>query len=256
MKVEILKDLYMVASGRQHYTCPANCNIYLLDGGKELVLIDAGAGVYMKSLFDSIRNHGYNPEDITLLINTHVHWDHTRGDRKVQDISGCKIAVHEAGVDTLTSGECVPPIDLGCQPVKVEMPLKDGDVIDTGKYQLQILHTPGESPDHICILMEHSGKKVLFSGDMVQTYSEDFMGSTNSETDMSIYRKSVERLNDLKVDILLPGHGLVMVEYAYENIEHLLKILSGKWRGFIPYPQPFQSTRWSIGKHPEWLDLD
>jgi len=55
MKLEILKDVYLVAAGRYYYTHPLNSNVYLIVGEKELALIDSGAG-FDDSVLESIKN--------------------------------------------------------------------------------------------------------------------------------------------------------------------------------------------------------
>lgn len=242
MKCEILKDIYLVAGGRYNFTHPLNCNVYLIDGGKELALIDSGAGLD-SSLINSIQELGFNPKNISFVINTHSHWDHARGNKDIKEISKCKIAIHEHGVNVLENGPW--PYNLKFDPVRVDLKLKDGDEISVGSYKLQVIHTPGHTLDSICILLRHEEKKVLFSGDTVQAWGG--LGVTSAQTDFTLYKKSVERIASLKVDVLLPGHGIFILSNAYEHVDFLLEKISGVWEDFILFPHPLLArlrSRW------------
>ena len=49
---------------------------YLLTGGNELAIVDPGPGNVVDSLLDAIREAGFEPEDVTHILATHVHLDH------------------------------------------------------------------------------------------------------------------------------------------------------------------------------------
>lgn len=255
MKAEILKDMYWVAGGRFHYTSPTNANLYLIDGGKELALIDAGSGIQFEFLLESLWNHGFDPKDISLLIITHAHWDHARGAKKMKDLSNCKIAAHELAVDNIEKGDywdMVPP-----QPVKVDIALHDGDNIDLGNYGLQVIHVPGHTPEDICLLMMHSGKKVLFSGDSIKAFGN--LGAISAKLgnlgNLNIYRKSIEKIKVLEVDVLLPGHGVFILADACEQINFLLDKMSKMNVEFVSPQKAFESCKWEYRQHQEWSKL-
>ncbi|MEM1601485.1 MAG: MBL fold metallo-hydrolase [Sulfolobales archaeon] len=231
MKCEILKDIYLVAAGRFYYTHPANSNTYLVIGSKELALIDAGAG-FDDSILKSIHELGFNPKEITKIILTHSHWDHAGGAKSLKEYTGAEIAIHEAGVKVLEEG--LWPYKARFKPVKVDTPLKDGDIISVEPYKLQVLYTPGHSRDSVCLLLEHPEGKVLFSGDTVKSWGN--IGVTNYETDFKEYKRSLERLSQLKIDVLLPGHEVFVVSNAFEHINLALELISKTWEGFITFP--------------------
>jgi len=237
-RLEILKDVYLVAGGRYNYTNPLNCNVYLIDGGKELALIDSGAGLD-SSVVNSIKSLGFNPKDITLIINTHSHWDHARGNKEIKEVSKCKIAIHESGVDVIEKGPW--PYNLKFEPVHVDLRLKDGDIISIGPYDLQVIYTPGHTPDGICLLTTMEKKKVLFSGDTAQAWG--ILGVTNAYTDFKAYKQSIEKIADLKADVLLPGHGIFILSNAYEHIDFLVDKISCIWEDFILFPHPLYSRQ-------------
>jgi glyoxylase-like metal-dependent hydrolase (beta-lactamase superfamily II) len=81
----------------------------------------------------------------------------------------------------------------------------DGDVIEIGHYRLQCLSTPGHTQGHVCLFDEN--KRVLFSGDHIlydiTPHIESWAYKVNSLRD---YLNSLDKVYDLPVDIVLPGH--------------------------------------------------
>lgn len=75
---------------------------------------------------------------ITHVIDTHVHADHYSGGRALAEKCGGVYCLHEANV-----GRVNFPFE----------PLKDGQRIDVGNVCIDVLHTPGHTPDSICLLV-------------------------------------------------------------------------------------------------------
>lgn len=83
------------------------------------------------------------------IIETHPHADFVSSHLELHELTGAPVYVHSlVGV------------------AYNHIALNDGDSIEIGKIKLTALHTPGHSPDSICILLEHEGKqKAVFTGD-------------------------------------------------------------------------------------------
>ncbi len=75
---------------------------------------------------------------ITHVIDTHVHADHYSGGRRLAEMLGTSYCLHES--------------DLGKVKFDFE-PLRDGQKLDLGNVQVEVLHTPGHTPDSICLLV-------------------------------------------------------------------------------------------------------
>ena len=73
---------------------------------------------------------------ITHMIDTHVHADHRSGGRELAHRTGAQYCLHE-------SADVAIPFT----------PLRDGDDIELGNTHLKVLHTPGHSPESICLLV-------------------------------------------------------------------------------------------------------
>ncbi|MBT7953017.1 MAG: hydroxyacylglutathione hydrolase [Gammaproteobacteria bacterium] len=88
--------------------------------------------------------------EITQVLNTHEHGDHTGGNQAVIDATGAKLLAHENARDSIDG------MDVG---------LKAGDVIKIGKsVELEALDTPGHTMSHICLLSQ-TDTPALFCGD-------------------------------------------------------------------------------------------
>ena len=87
---------------------------------------------------------------ITQLLNTHEHHDHTGGNAAIVAATGAKLIAHHR------SGSKIAGVDRGVQA---------GDVIKVGKtVELECLDTPGHTMCHICLLA-HTEQPALFGGD-------------------------------------------------------------------------------------------
>jgi hydroxyacylglutathione hydrolase len=236
-----------------------NCNIYAIVGSRETALIDTGCGFDVPALLESIRSHGLELPQITLALLTHTHWDHARGAAAVKRATGCRIAVHRAGRETLEHGPWLElgtgrPSPVSFAPVEVSEVFDDNDEIDLGGRVLRVLHTPGHSDDSVCFELElEEGTRILFSGDTVSAAGKP--GITTAENDFRVYRDSVERLAERPIDALLPGHGIFVLEAAYEHVRYLVERLNSKWvdPAAVPYPAPFDSGAWYFRNNPELL---
>src|SRR5512135_1421011 len=75
---------------------------------------------------------------INYVIDTHVHADHYSGGKKLASMVGAPYSLHESNKGR----------------VKFEFdPLSNGQLLDIGNVAVKVLHTPGHTPDSICLLV-------------------------------------------------------------------------------------------------------
>jgi glyoxylase-like metal-dependent hydrolase (beta-lactamase superfamily II) len=95
--------------------------------------------------------------------------------------------------------------------------LADGDVLGAGDARLEVLHTPGHTPDHLCFLLPAEG--ALFPGDHVMGWSTSVIAPP--EGHLPSYQRSLERLLALPgLRVLYPAHGPA-VTAPYERMREL-----------------------------------
>lgn len=124
---------------------------------KEALVIDPASD--HERILSEAKKGGYR---IRYIVNTHSHVDHTMGNRRMKDLTGAEILIHEEEAYSLInqspymlsmfSADPSPPADFT---------LRDGDVIEIGEVSLKVIHTPGHSPGSICLY--HDG--IVFTGD-------------------------------------------------------------------------------------------
>ncbi len=139
--------------------------------------------------------------EITQVLNTHEHPDHTGGNRAVIDATGARLLAHANARDK------IPGIDRG---------LGAGDVIRVGRtVELECLDTPGHTMSHICLL-SHTDQPSLFCGDTL--FNAGAGNCHHGGHPNELYRTFVEQLARLPDDTrVYPGH-----EYFANNLRFTL----------------------------------
>jgi glyoxylase-like metal-dependent hydrolase (beta-lactamase superfamily II) len=201
-------------------------NMYLVRGERN-ILIDTGiTPAPQRDLLPVLKKHNLTLSDISVVLNTHGHPDHTGGNAAIKAAGGAEICIHKAEQAFLTDDRArifdlysAPVFEaMGGDPMAekrmflamagpVQVPdriVEDGDVIDAGDgIKLKIIHLPGHSDGSIGIFWEEEG--VLFSGDAVAGLHIGG-GKIPIILDISAYKKSLQRLKGLPVSSLLCGH--------------------------------------------------
>ncbi|MHA1233000.1 MAG: MBL fold metallo-hydrolase [Candidatus Helarchaeota archaeon] len=138
---------------------------YLIVGKKKKVLIDASGKSEGRRIAKKVLKLGFKPD---ILIITHSHWDHAGGISSIiKKIPDIEIMVHEAGAGALSDpndfnkwfSDYTPQLE----PITEINRLKDGEIIDIGDIELEIISTPGHTNCSICIFDRKN--KTLFTGD-------------------------------------------------------------------------------------------
>ena len=144
------------------------------------------------------KNKGWN---ITQVVNTHEHGDHTGGNKQVVAATGAKLLAHANAKGT------IPDIDRG---------LGAGDIIKVGKtVELESLDTPGHTMSHVCLL-SHSNTPALFCGDTLFNAGAGNCHSGGHPAEL--YQTFTGQLAVLPEETLVyPGH-----DYIANNLEFTL----------------------------------
>lgn len=215
--VECIHHDTFVISEYQHWE---ETHCYVLIGSVSALLIDTGLGV--TKLLPVVRSLTKLPIIVAL---THTHWDHIGGLHEFQTIM-----VHEEEASWI-SGNFPLPLEVVKQNLMKEpcrMPssfqeqayqiyalgyskqLKDQDVIDLGNRKLQVIHTPGHSPGHVCYY--EAIRQELYSGDLIYKGCLDAFYPT---TDPAMYRASLHKLKTLSIQKVYPGHHSLAITTSF-----------------------------------------
>ncbi len=147
---------------------------------------------------DTAREHGF---EITQILNTHEHRDHTGGNAGLVNATGARVLAH-AGAATRIGG-----VDVG---------LGKGDVVRVGHtVELECLDTPGHTKAHICLLA-HGDEPALFCGDTL--FNAGAGNCHNGGQPELLYETFAEQLAQLPDRTrIYPGH-----EYLTNNLAFTL----------------------------------
>lgn len=177
-------------------------NTYILwdEESKEAAVIDVGNKPAL--IEEIVRDQGLT---VKYIILTHAHFDHIYYFPEYRKaFPEATTVLHELDNDMMGNPRLNASILFGSAHVfdKADITVKDGDTLQLGNEQLNIIATPGHTQGSICIL----AGKMLFSGD---TLFYDGFGRTDlgagSVSDMAA---SIDRLYELDEDIVVyPGHG-------------------------------------------------
>jgi hydroxyacylglutathione hydrolase len=248
--VQLTRSVHMIGSGAAGISNPTDANTYLIASGNEAMLIDAGSGIRSDVLIDNVEVAGVPRASVKLLLNTHSHWDHARGDYEVQRLTGCAVGVHEAGVPVVTEerwaahpggfGFVSPPAAV------VDVAVTDGATYTIGDLTLTALYTPGHTADSVCYLLEEDGRKMLFTGDLI--LGEGVAGAAWYNSDLLGFKASIDRVVGLAPDAILPGHRLFSLANGQDVAAQALKSFTSVWHGYVTEGFAFAPT-WCLGMY-------
>ncbi len=199
---KVWDGIYLV--GGPQLTDDRDCCIYLVDGGSELALIDAGLGFSCHAVLENIKMLGLDTILLKYVIATHGHIDHIGGLRYFKDL-GLTVICHEMEYGAVVKGEARLTAEwyygVKYRPVSADLLLK-GEMQDipVGNLVLRCLHTPGHTPGGISPYVDINDTRVLFGQDIHGPFDPSW-GS-----DMEKWRDSMHKLLELEADILCEGH--------------------------------------------------
>jgi glyoxylase-like metal-dependent hydrolase (beta-lactamase superfamily II) len=146
-------------------------------------------------------------EEITHILVTHTHADHSPGARLLAAKTGARtygFGPHALG--RYQRGEVVEAgADLDFTP---DQRLAHGEVLELGALRIECVHTPGHCSNHLCFALPDTG--VLFSGDHVMAWSTSIVSPPDG--DMGQYLASLEHLLARDDSLYLPTHGALIAD--------------------------------------------
>ncbi|BCS97067.1 MBL fold hydrolase [Desulfoluna limicola] len=188
----------------------SNC---LFIEGDRGVLVETGGGKALAEI---------EPDSVDLIINTHRHIDHIKGNGL---FSRAKVCVHArerpamSDVDLVAaSGGWARLMEGGFQDYMKEFPvaptdlythrpvddtLSDGEVIDCGRTRIEVLHTPGHTAGHCSVFLPE--EEVLFAGDICLTAAGPCYADPDADIDELM--GSIDRLIAIKPRVLVSSHS-------------------------------------------------
>lgn len=199
-----------------------NCYIVRDEG---TILIDGGMPGRCNKFLKGLKKRNIAPEEISLIVVTHAHWDHIGCLKKIKELCGAKVALHNAERAVVEEGESLmppgvtrwgkwlgPKIGKWSQKFKIEKTSVD-IVLENEDYNLEdfgikgkVVFTPGHSYGSVSVILE-SGE--AFVGDMAMNGPPLTLGPNLPifAEDPDLLKKSWLRLKKIGVEQIYPAHG-------------------------------------------------
>lgn len=196
---------------------------YLLAGENELAIIDPGPGSMAEDLLASIREAGFDPQEVTHILPTHVHLDHAGATGSlVRQLPKAQVYVHSKGAPHLIDtskvvasaeriyGERLKPLWGEIEPTPAERvhSIEGGDILKVAGRRLEVHYTPGHAVHHVIFFDAHSGE--LFAGDVagVRLPGVDYVRPPTPPPDLDLeaWSDSISLVRSLRPDVLYIGH--------------------------------------------------
>ena len=233
--MRLSRDIVMVGGGDNGFNLSASqdCNIYLIDGGDDLALVDSGMGsIYgdTELILDNIREAGIDPARIGTLLLTHYHGDHAGGAADLYDALGFEAHASPLCADVMTRGDTelnavnysksigsLPP-EYQFRAVPCAGDLVDGHRFDVGRLSVTVFETPGHCAGHLSFLVEGGDRSYLIGGDLV-FYGGKIVNQYIWDNSIQDYGKSMIRMADVEFDALLPGHWTISMRNGSRHVK-------------------------------------
>lgn len=255
---------------------------YLIKGGGETVLVDCGWNTdsAYAALEEGMQEHGSHPSEITKLVITHVHPDHYGMAGRLKQISSCDVLIHEKDAEVIAARyfgpkhlmeemgrfmqmNGVPALDspgmsMGSMnmigmvaAVPPDTTLQGGEVVKAGDFDFEIIWTPGHSPGHVCLY--EPNRKILLTGDHILptiTPNVSIHAQTHGNP-LGDYIRSLEKLEHLDVEYVLPAHEFDTRELK-RRIREIEEHHDQRLEEMVRCVDRGGSTAWEVAGRVKW----
>ena len=228
-------------------------NCYVIEGKEGWLMVDTGwhTPEALNSLREGLKEIGLAFTDIATIVLTHVHADHFGLAGRIRQFSpNTKLFAHQWETALIESRYIkfadlrrkmaallrrhgvpqadIPSLESASMPamefVVVTMPdepLFGGEIIDTGRFQLETIWTPGHSPGHICLYEPKN--QLFFAGDhILSKITPNVSYHVQSGDDpLGDYVHSLKKVQNLPVTKVLPAHETIFSDLS-GRIEEIL----------------------------------
>ena len=203
--------------GNTYYVGVHGLSSILVTSPQGHILIDGDLAESAPKIVTNIRTLGFRIEDVKLILNSHVHYDHAGGIAELHKLSGAAVAgspFTAAALESGHSGKDDPQYEIAfpIQKVAPVQVLKDGQTVHIGPLALTAHFTPGHTPGGTtwtwqscekerCLNMVYADSLTAISADSFR-----FSDSKTYPTARQDFEKSFSTLSSLPCDVLLTPH--------------------------------------------------
>jgi metallo-beta-lactamase class B len=237
--------------GNTYYVGPHGLSSILVTSPAGHILLDGALPESVPQIVANIRSLGFRIEDVKLIGNSHVHFDHAGGIAELQRLSGAEVAASPWSAEVLTKsgvGRNDPQLGIIRPIAKIGQAttLRDGQVFRIGDISVTAHLTPGHTPggtswtwascqDGRCLNLVYADSMAPISADKFR-----FSDSQEYPTAVQDFEKSFAFLRATPCDILLTPHP---------DASGLWNHLQGRQRGVRPDPMVAPNACRELAEH-------
>jgi metallo-beta-lactamase class B len=207
-----------------YYVGTAGLSSILIVTSEGLILIDGGLSQSASLIVENIRELGFDPADIKILLNSHAHFDHAGGMTAIQKFSQGEVFASKDSVKVLSTGlvlQADPQFGFGAEansfaPVKNIQPIAADKLVSLGNVVMTAHETPGHTPggttwtwdsceNNRCLNMVYADSLSAVSADGYRFSDTDTPPSGADQI-----TRSIEIIRGLRCDILLSPHPFLI----------------------------------------------
>jgi metallo-beta-lactamase class B len=203
--------------GNTYYVGVRGLSAVLITSRDGHVLIDGDLPQSAPLIAQHVQQLGFNIEDVKLILNSHVHYDHAGGIAELQQLTGAKVVASDIAAKVLRTGKTGrndPQFEIikTYPPVSSVEALGARETVNVGKLQLKVIHTPGHTPGGTSWSWQScEGKRCLnmIYGDSLNAVSDDsfkYSGDERYPTAATDMESSIAALAAAPCDILIAAH--------------------------------------------------
>lgn len=203
-------------AGPIYYVGTEHLAAFLVSSPQGHILIDGGMPSSAAVIEKSIREIGFKPEDIRILLTTQAHFDHVGTHAHFKKLSGAMVMAMTGDEKLLRDGGKSDYLFAANSEnhfprVPVDRVLKDGDLVTVGGARIIARHTPGHTPGSASYEMNvtEGGRdyKVLFAASTTVNPGTGLVKNPSYPGILEDFRKTFALLESLQPDIFVSGHA-------------------------------------------------
>ncbi|MDO9066024.1 MAG: MBL fold metallo-hydrolase [Chloroflexota bacterium] len=210
-------------------------NVFLIDTGDPLVMVDAGIPGSGRQILSYLMDLRRLPADLEAIAITHCHFDHVGALAVLSRATGAQVCASQtdAAVISGQARQFRPPLNrpvrflgraLGAfvkpAAVRVDRILRDGDRVGP----LVVVASPGHTLGHLCYYWPEP--RTLFAGDSMVTQPRLRGPLEDFTEDMAEAHRSLRRLSELDVETLCVSHGAPILAGAGVQLRRMTEALA------------------------------
>ena len=181
-----------------YYITPHTSSVSLLTNQKDVhILFDTGSFFHRQKVVDGLKKHGLRPSDITHVLMTHSHMDHTANCTMFEN---AETHINRSMLDH-KDGICKIYPDLHKKPLPLDV---------------EVFPTRGHTDDHVSYFINFEGKRYCIAGDAIR--EDHFLNSPPAYFNFEQRFQFLESARHIfeSCDVIIPGHYQI-IEGEYKD---------------------------------------